>query len=605
MMFHNLLFLIATTPEAQTASQRIVGGTEAVESSYPFMVYINGCGGSLVRTDVVLTAAHCLPRCSVHIGVHDTRDIGTDTTIESINVISAISHPHYDPATLENDVALLFLERESTYSPVQLLQTPDVYNDGTPLTVMGWGTTSFEGYASYQLLEVDITVDSTCGNYPPPNNPSLQVYPQSMFCAAGIGKDSCQGDSGGPVVDGNGYLVGVVSWGEGCAQPDYPGVYARLWDHRDWIENTTSQQTTTCGNSCNFQQDGMCDDGGYGSQYALCTFGSDCIDCGPRTLCAPPQLTASPPPPPPLPRPPPPPPFPSLNPPAPSPPPALPYHSPPPPPPLPPPPLPSPNPPPPPSLPFEPTLLETSPWYGPEPGSGDDIENSGVAKSVCQIHSSTTEDLLIDNIQLYHCDGSMSPILGRTGSQYIQSIKLNTTLDDPIVRVTVKTVPPNTDGTDESSIDQLFFYTHSGKSSSRLGGGRFGTLSLPFFDVNLGTGLMGVRVYSSSNYNGAVSTIQFVYGISSISTSPLPSPPPPSPSPSPPSPSPPSPPLPPPPLPYLPPPPSLPNCAPTYGCTCTPCTDKWSAQKCSKRWKKGRCSQKKTAKKCPATCGYC
>jgi trypsin len=260
-----------------------------------------------VRSDVVLTAAHCLlsETCvTVHLGIHRLSEIDLGTTGESIRVATSIAHPSYNPSTMQNDVALLFLETNSTYQPIQLLQNESAYNDGMQLTTMGWGATSSGGSSSDKLLEANITVDATCGNYPPPGRPDMTVYSESMFCAGASGKDSCQGDSGGTVVDGSGpFLVGIVSWGYGCADAEYPGVYARVWDHRDWIQRTVAPDEPQCDDGCTYSNDDECDDGGCGSMFSLCALGTDCSDCGSRrvpTTPSPSIAQSAPPRPPPL-----------------------------------------------------------------------------------------------------------------------------------------------------------------------------------------------------------------------------------------------------------------------------------------------------------------
>ena len=110
--------------------------------------------------------------------------------------------------------------------------------------VSGWGTLSSGGSSPNKLQEVtvQVTENANCGNYP------QNEITANMMCAGTEGKDSCQGDSGGPLVTkvSNRYhLVGVVSWGYGCAAANYPGVYARITKVLDWINTTIS-----AGNTC-------------------------------------------------------------------------------------------------------------------------------------------------------------------------------------------------------------------------------------------------------------------------------------------------------------------------------------------------------------------
>ena len=113
-----------------------------------------------------------------------------------------------------------------------------------------------------------------------------------MICAGyeSGGVDSCQGDSGGPAFvssGGSAVLIGVVSFGFGCAQAGYPGFYARISTLSGWVSNVMSQTFPppsppapfVCSNTCRYANDNDCDDGGPGAEYAICDFATDCADC--------------------------------------------------------------------------------------------------------------------------------------------------------------------------------------------------------------------------------------------------------------------------------------------------------------------------------------
>ncbi|RDI27604.1 S1 family peptidase [Lentzea flaviverrucosa] len=224
----------APTSDGEFGTQ-IVGGTRASTSTYPWVVYLatssgfQYCGGTLVAPDKVVTAAHCTVGDSASaVRVVAGRDDKNSTAGTVARVTRIWIHPSYRDVTRGYDVSVLTLDRNLSQTPIPFATSADsaLYTAGTSSTILGWGTTSSGGSASRYLLRatVPLTSNSSCtGSYGSDFNST------HMVCAgyAQGGTDTCQGDSGGPLVAG-GKLIGITSWGEGCAAAGYPGVYARV-----------------------------------------------------------------------------------------------------------------------------------------------------------------------------------------------------------------------------------------------------------------------------------------------------------------------------------------------------------------------------------------
>ncbi len=265
--------IISISSVAQAADSvfqpKIIGGVDAVPGDWDYTVALlsksklddhrnpdsslqsdaifqaQECGGSLIAPDWIVTAAHCLvDRSASEVLIYEGSYDLTTGTGGSIRAVAAfVIHPDYDPVSMDSDIALIKLNESATSPVINIFPgTPPLGTDAAPNAwAAGWGvvevatdTTDALYTDILQEVQLPLIANSTC------NSSHDGGITNNMLCAGYLlgGKDSCQADSGGPLIVNNSgelELIGITSFGTGCAEPGLYGVYTRLSQFEAWI----------------------------------------------------------------------------------------------------------------------------------------------------------------------------------------------------------------------------------------------------------------------------------------------------------------------------------------------------------------------------------
>lgn len=257
-----------------------MGGEEVWYGQVPWQVLIKErrlfgllnfrkCGGVLIAPKWVLTAAHCnagfLGSLDVVTGLHDIHEAAdhpnndeasrSNGRVQTLHSKRVHIHPQFSRIQLTNDIALIELEDEVKFNenvqPVCLPPKSHSYRDGTPAFVSGWGYTKYRGTLpnTLHIVGVPLINKSKCQQMYDKARIMRRIS-DNVICAGYEegGKDSCEGDSGGPLMlrlpgQQSWTLIGLVSNGVRCAEPNLPGIYTRVSRYMDWIEQVISENS--------------------------------------------------------------------------------------------------------------------------------------------------------------------------------------------------------------------------------------------------------------------------------------------------------------------------------------------------------------------------
>ncbi|XP_008427980.1 urokinase-type plasminogen activator [Poecilia reticulata] len=255
---------------SERRTNKIVGGSFVPIESQPWIAAIFQktflCGGSLIAPGWVLTAAHCfldgnqtsLQRLKVYLGKSDIKSTDPDRE-QPFSVEKLIIHQKYNPSNFDNDIALLKISNANGQGALKTASVRTVclpplntyLPDGVTCSIAGFGKESSSSWSySNRLKQATVRLLSSTNCKVEESYKALLT--DNMMCAASLdwSTDSCKGDSGGPLVceaSGRMFLFGVVSWGEGCASKNKPGVYTKVTHYNDWIADKTGLSEYTKG----------------------------------------------------------------------------------------------------------------------------------------------------------------------------------------------------------------------------------------------------------------------------------------------------------------------------------------------------------------------